>query len=1031
MQPDPAQATAEELLAHAAWVQRLARVLAGPSDAEDVAQETWLAALRQPPRTHRPLKPWLARVVRNFALKARRGKAHRQESEELAARPIRSPSSAALVERLELERELVEALQALEEPYRSTVILRYLDGRSAASIAAELGIPARTVRWRLKRGLDELRLRLDRRHGGDRRAWSLAMIALARPSLITGELAPVSITAGGLSAWQGALAMNGMLKLAGAVAIAVTAAVGFWAVERSEDGIEPAERALASEPPPPALAPIPTEMRDTAEEREVAPAREAAREPVARAAPREAVANARARLEARLIDASGHALAGATLALHGDHSDSVETGSDGRAALEVELEGNAWSGSCEARSPGFASLFQSVVLERGGTTRLGEIVLVPGGSVSGFVLGPDARPFSDARVLVTAPEVFGGLELARRRGPSTFPGVPSARTKPDGRFRIDGVTPGMVRVWAGGADLRFAVTPPIEIRANEEHGELVLELEELERDERIEGTVVRPDGSPIPNADVQFSYRTNSSGEAGDIRADGDGHFRLLVHSKVPHDLTASDPEHRWLDASALQVPPGTLDLVLAFRESRVLSLTAHDPSGRSVDRFGVELKDSSGERRIELLPDGERPLGQALLRVPGESFKVTVLAEGFDLAELGPFEPESAPATLDVRLAPLPGIQGRVVRGEDPVAGARVIAYESAAPKRDVEHSGFPARYVPAFQHGSEPSASSDSEGRFLLTLRKSGRFYLYIEDGGRAPGEFGPFEFDHRAGLRGVEIRLPAGGAIEGRVLMPPGRNPEGVIVGANRGDLRPRTQRVGLDGRFRFEGLAPGRWQVERRERELAEGAGGWSMTTVDREVEFGWSCEVREGATTKFDLDLSEERRCTLRGKLVIDGQPAKAWIAQLQVPGKASLANRLPGSALDAQGEFAVSTDKPGTYELVLQSPPEQGEESSLGQRVELTSGDKQWSATLHTGQISGTSPPGTDAPVMLTLQCEDGIWVHAIVAPDAAGRFGPLSLPAGKLEVKRLESDGANGMTWKALRQEELQPGGTLVLELP
>ena len=41
------------------------------------------------------------------------------------------------------------ALTALDEPFRTTVIRRYLDGQSAADIAKALGIPAGTVRWRL------------------------------------------------------------------------------------------------------------------------------------------------------------------------------------------------------------------------------------------------------------------------------------------------------------------------------------------------------------------------------------------------------------------------------------------------------------------------------------------------------------------------------------------------------------------------------------------------------------------------------------------------------------------------------------------------------------------------------------------------------------------------------------------------------------------------------------------------------------------------------------------------------------------
>src|SRR5206468_2898643 len=54
---------------------------------------------------------------------------------------------------------------------------------SAARIARLQGIPAGTVRWRLSQAIDDLRVRLDERHGGRRRAWLLALAPLARRRL--------------------------------------------------------------------------------------------------------------------------------------------------------------------------------------------------------------------------------------------------------------------------------------------------------------------------------------------------------------------------------------------------------------------------------------------------------------------------------------------------------------------------------------------------------------------------------------------------------------------------------------------------------------------------------------------------------------------------------------------------------------------------------------------------------------------------------------------------------------------------------
>src|SRR5262249_8781407 len=63
----------EVLLAHRDFVSALARQLVRGDRADDVAQETWLAALERRPATDRSPKPWLAAVARNVARLLARG----------------------------------------------------------------------------------------------------------------------------------------------------------------------------------------------------------------------------------------------------------------------------------------------------------------------------------------------------------------------------------------------------------------------------------------------------------------------------------------------------------------------------------------------------------------------------------------------------------------------------------------------------------------------------------------------------------------------------------------------------------------------------------------------------------------------------------------------------------------------------------------------------------------------------------------------------------------------------------------------
>ncbi|HEY5934605.1 MAG TPA: carboxypeptidase regulatory-like domain-containing protein, partial [Kofleriaceae bacterium] len=86
----------------------------------------------------------------------------------------------AALDRARAFERLGAALTALEEPFRTTVIRRYLDGQSAAEIARTLGVPAGTVRWRLTEGLARLRAALDQSSP----RWQRAFIPLAGAGVV-------------------------------------------------------------------------------------------------------------------------------------------------------------------------------------------------------------------------------------------------------------------------------------------------------------------------------------------------------------------------------------------------------------------------------------------------------------------------------------------------------------------------------------------------------------------------------------------------------------------------------------------------------------------------------------------------------------------------------------------------------------------------------------------------------------------------------------------------------------------------------
>jgi RNA polymerase sigma factor (sigma-70 family) len=170
-----------DLLAQAAWVQRLARRLVPePDAADDVVQETWAAVARRPPDGARPPRPWLAEVLRNFARLRFRNERRRRERDASAA-ALAEPHAASpeeLLARVEMQKLLVELVLGLAEPYRSTLLLRFFEERSTTEIARLHGVDPAAVRWRLRTALERLRAQLDDRHEGGRRAWVAAALPL-------------------------------------------------------------------------------------------------------------------------------------------------------------------------------------------------------------------------------------------------------------------------------------------------------------------------------------------------------------------------------------------------------------------------------------------------------------------------------------------------------------------------------------------------------------------------------------------------------------------------------------------------------------------------------------------------------------------------------------------------------------------------------------------------------------------------------------------------------------------------------------
>jgi RNA polymerase sigma factor (sigma-70 family) len=329
---------ADELVQSIDSVQRLARALLRDQDAEDLAQDVFSTVIRRPPPEGGLSAKWLAGVTRNLARFRWRSNERRRRHEANAAADAAVPTPDALVERAQAYQLLTRLLLDLDEPLRSVLLLRYFEGLSAAEIARKMGVPAGTVRWRLKRALDELRSRLDQSEGGGKRRWALLLTPL-------GGSSPVL---------KGLLIMKA-LKIAVGLVLLILLLLG-------------ATRWTGNHHAPPQAASA-TRVRRVGSERAAAvPMR-------AHPARRDADPSGGLRLEGQVIDEAEMPVAGAEVALDANPLRLVRSAADGSFVFEhligrdyrVEAKsGDAYASSVELR---LTATSEPVILRlrRGGT----------------------------------------------------------------------------------------------------------------------------------------------------------------------------------------------------------------------------------------------------------------------------------------------------------------------------------------------------------------------------------------------------------------------------------------------------------------------------------------------------------------------------------------------------------------------------------------------------------------------------------------------------------------------------------------
>jgi RNA polymerase sigma factor (sigma-70 family) len=864
MQP-PEPIWHEECLEHEGFVRRLAQSLVHDGHlAEDLVQDTMIAAMRRPAWTHSS-KAWLATITRRLAANVFRERDRRRYREAQVARTEALDDELPGQTALALA-QLGDAFQTLQEKYRSPLIQRYFEGCSSFEIARRLDLPAATVRTRIRRGLELLREHLDRESNGRRAAWLAPLSRWLEPGIPLFGLWPLA-----------RLALGGVLLASGLVAWQWSARSGGAA-----GGVSPITAVQDAQ------ARVARETSD---------------------APRVAVAETTrpAGFELRLLSTEANApLAGVTVRLERAgpydwalHFLEFETGDEGYVRVE-QLSAGDWT-----VRPALGSARELTKIA-GEPLQL-ELRVEPGRRVAGQAFLAGGEPAAGMRVHASYPDA---VNVARVAG----------RTDGAGRFHLDGVDR---RSWigvrgrdAGDSAMHYLGSP---IHESKEVAQLVLEMGASQTP--LHGVIVDPSGRPIDRAHVRVGEAPSIAmrvvgnelivaGASHRTRTGEDGFFAIRGTNPgiSGHEIWVYCPGY-----GPLRVPRSgekqTITLTQAVSVTGVVYGHDGQPlAGAEVRAWPLTLPfsqsmitDEEGRYAFNAMPAG-------VLRVEVRSTHGSAALEW----TAAPGDQKVWDAYIEERQP----IRGRVSDAAgQPIAAADVFL----TPMRRL--SLFHTQLASEGETLRKTQTAADGTFAFYGCGREGQLVSL------TSPGSSAPYPWCTARNVfpDGPPLHLQVRPSIEpsaflaGRLLAADGaplRTAE-LILDADRVD-RPARLRARVDastGEFRLGPLPPGRYHLDTWTPEVALSAIGSFQLAAGEQRELG-DVRLEPGGSLQFTFDMPPTSGCTIRirgahglhllgrqssplSPIVfsesgarVDNLPAGAYVANVSLEGHATFSRRL-------------------------------------------------------------------------------------------------------------------------------------------
>ncbi len=772
----------QRLLDEAPYVRLLARQLLA-EHADDVEQQTWLQAIQHGPRGVDRPRAWLAQIVRNVAASLCRTRS--RQTPPSPREPANVPSSADLMQQEEQRHQLVTAVDRLPEQLRAVVLLRYFEGLTPQAIARQLDLPVTTIWNQLRRALQLLRERLDHEHGGDRRAWTVPLLTLAKPPAVAAATTAVgAATLAGVGA--AVMTMKTWTKIAAVAALLVLAGT---AVLLSSD---PGPTPLPDDAHPPRVAqadvagppPDGTIVPEAPTQRQADTLRQAA--PVA-AAPSVAPPATTGSLVVHVLAADKSPAAEVLICARPQRSDARTAGVRRRADEQgLAVFHDLAAGTFEVTSDRSGSRRTEIVA--GQTTEI-DFVLEAGLLLKGIVVDAAGAPVAGAAIDVVSLLSAADYETLTHSGP-------------DGSFSVPHA-PNVLLVGARAAGYRASQLQAVQGRPG---NAFEVRLELGGGGGCVEGEVVDAQGTPVVGALVCIGNSSMRGAPDGSnrapalpalVRSDEQGRFLAIGVAPGNQAAQARAAGHAPWRGSCEVTGSVVVPLRIVLEAGGALRGTVRADTGEPVAGAFVSIGDLADFRGVltHTAKDGSFEIADLS---PGP-VTVAVRHHRFGKSRQAALVIGAATTQCEVTLSRGVVFRGRIVDGDgEPITTAQV-EYRCNVP---VE--GFD--WVDQTDKNGEFELQNCPAGELLnVRIRASGYEPFDLS---RVDPAAGPYQWTLQ--------RSSAGRArITGTITAPDGVPLANVTVDAyQRSGEGSAATITRSDGRFDFRNLPPGAWHLTAR-------------------------------------------------------------------------------------------------------------------------------------------------------------------------------------------------------------------------